>query len=183
MARVREIAVKIRETGKKENTEGNKKKIGEERSDEQSLPPFFVFLFCCERESSNLFDAEPGLSRRTRYKRPGRNSKTEPRLLYSRLVEHQEFSASYGTNACDTCHARLNFKPPPRGKPTVLFSRYILTSSLSLSLSLSLFVDDSPLSSSSSLASCSLNSRQTSREFVIERLRRRKLLAMAERMV
>lgn len=54
----------------------------------------------------------------------------QSRLLYSRLVEHQEFSAGYGANACDTCHARLNFKPPslnsdaPPGKATVLFSPY-----------------------------------------------------------
>lgn len=34
------------------------------------------------------------------------------RLLYSRLVEHQEFSAGHGANTCDTCHAILNFNPP-----------------------------------------------------------------------
>ena len=55
----------------------------------------------------------------------------------------------------------------PRGKPTVLFSRYISTPSLSL------FADDSPLSSSplSSAVSSTLGSieRQASREFVIER--------------
>ena len=121
MAWVREIALKVKKEKKRKErrkyTERNKKKKvkkGEKRNDAMSRACLFFFFlfFCCERESSNLFDAKPRLSRRTRYKRPGRNSKTESRLLYSRLVEHQEFSAGYGTNACDTCHARLNFKPP-----------------------------------------------------------------------